>query len=220
MQAGQFLPNKIFDAWNSVNRFIACNVMPSISSSQAVFSSMSKIEPNPQAEQAAKSWRQANAAQFAREYGEAVEFQEAVQSVTMRRMFSEDTTGSNSEALACLRKAPPGSWGKCEDYAQFVQDLADLERSRARQGLAPERKLQVRAYFATSDIMIGKGGQTYVESCWKGSSPGLFEDALDFEAQTVPGPDHDGLVTSVDILKAIVADITGSEETGVPTQTS
>lgn len=185
--------------------------MPSISSSQAVFSSMPKIEPDPQAEQAAKSWRQVNAAQFAREFGETIEFQEAVQSVAMKRMFAEDTTGSNSEALACLRKAPSGSWGKCENYAQYVKDLADLERSRANEGLAPENKLRVRAYFATSDITIGKGGQKYVECCWKGSSAALFEDVLDFEAQNVPGPDHDGLVTSVDILKTVVADIRGSE---------
>lgn len=204
MQAGQFVPAKAFGAFNGINRFVALNILPSFASSQALFGGMSQGSSGSTTDQEAKTWRKANAERFAREFGASVEFQDAVANVAMKRMFAEETIGSNSEALHCLKKAPPGSWEKCEDYAQFVSDLAELERSRAADGRSPANKLRVRAYFATSDIIIGKGGQEYSESCWRGPSPGVFDDALDFDSSTIHGTDHDALVVSVDILTRIV----------------
>lgn len=53
--------------------------------------------------------------------------------------------------------------------------------------------LTLRAYFAESDALIGKGGQKYFEKCWKeGNVEG--EGTVRFEAKIVEGTDHDSIV--------------------------
>ncbi|KAM7215859.1 hypothetical protein V8F06_008715 [Rhypophila decipiens] len=88
--------------------------------------------------------------------------------------FGENLVGADSEALFCLRKGPEGLWGDCDDYTNAARKLVDLERSRQNNqdpgvvGNGKKRGLTVHAYFAETDAMIGKKGQTYFEDCWNG----------------------------------------------------
>ena len=56
----------------------------------------------------------------------------------------------------------------------------------------------MRAYFAESDVMIGKRGQRYFETCFKG-----FEDVLDFDSSMFLGENHDTLPFSPEVLARI-----------------
>ncbi|KAG9529475.1 hypothetical protein KCU93_g3523, partial [Aureobasidium melanogenum] len=53
------------------------------------------------------------------------------------------------------------------------------------------RKLTFHVYFSSSDVMIGKGGQQYFESCWKAANT---SGEIDFVAKTVPDSDHDSII--------------------------
>jgi len=101
-------------------------------------------------------------------------------------VFAEDTTGGNAEAMLCLKKAGPGLWGACEDYDKY---LPALVRQLQSSNNAPVR-LKVQAYYAESDMLIGKGGQAFFEEKWSSSD---FADVIDFQSSTIPKTDHDSI---------------------------
>ena len=80
-----------------------------------------------------------------------------------------------------------------------------MERGRDREG-AP---LKIQAYFAESDVMIGKKGQAYFEERWRGTN-GEYKDVVEFASTTVPGTDHDALALSVDVWEEYFQRCTGS----------
>ncbi|KAM7183367.1 hypothetical protein V8F33_013638 [Rhypophila sp. PSN 637] len=142
------------------------------------------------------------------EYGLSVAVQQELQALVQKSMFGESLSGADSEALFCLRKGPEGLWGECDDYADAVRKLVDLERSRQNNrdlgvvGRGKKRGLTVHAYFAETDAMIGKKGQTYFEICWNGQGHN-FDDVVQFRSTTVKDTDHDSVVLSVEVLEQI-----------------
>ncbi|KAH8775280.1 hypothetical protein F5883DRAFT_545616 [Diaporthe sp. PMI_573] len=197
MKMAQSLPVGVFGLWHHIPKVVMA--------SGAAFNQISNWLPSSSGLGAAESPPlQRNRQRIESEYGLPVELQNELQAVHFKSMFSENTVGADSEALCCLRKGPAGLWGDCDDYALFVRKLSELERSRqADQGNSECQKLRISVYFAETDDMIGKKGQTYMEDCWKGSGGDGFEDVMDFTTTTVSETDHDSVVQSVEVLEQI-----------------
>ncbi|KAH8700428.1 hypothetical protein BGW36DRAFT_374118 [Talaromyces proteolyticus] len=187
MQFARFIPTKAFSCWNQIPRFFLTS--PVAASSGAVISSI-KNNLSSTNDDASESKR----LYIEQEYGMPRDVQVELDKYTTRFIFTESTLGGNAEALQCLRKGAP--WGKCDDYTQFVRDFVDMEKTRGKESTA--EKLKIQTYFAESDIMIGKTGQSYFEKCFTG-----FEDMLHFESTTVADEDHDSLCMSPKILARI-----------------
>lgn len=197
MQMAQVLPTSVFGIWHH---------MPKIASaSGAAFDKISKLLPSSSGLNAAETAPlERNRQRIESEYGLPLELQKELQPQTLKAMLGENMVGADSEALCCLRKGPAGLWGECDDYVPFVKRLAELERSRrAEDDAGNKEKLRIRAYFAETDAMIGKKGQSYMEDCWKGNEGDEFQDVLDFTTTTVKETDHDSVVQSVEVLKQI-----------------
>jgi hypothetical protein len=189
-QIARFIPTKAFSCWNQIPRFFVTNTV--VASSGAVIGS---IKDNLSSSNNDISERKR--IHIEQEYGMAREVQIELERYTTRYLHTENTFGANAEVLLCLRKGVP--WGKCDDYTQCVRDLAEIEGRR--RGESTSEKLKVRAYFAESDIMIGKTGQSYFEKCFM-----RFDDVLHFDSTTVPDETHDSLCISPQVLARIFQD--------------
>jgi hypothetical protein len=208
MQLAQFIPTKAFGVWNQIPRFFLFKVSPVMESSGAVVSRIRDIFSCASG-RSSPSKEDQNRLRIQEEYGMAKEVQIELEKWALQFLFEEKTVGANAEALQCLRKGgkdPEGTWGKCDDYAEFVREFAEVERrkiseSLQRQDAGEERRLKVQAYFAESDTMVGKKGQTYFEECWKGKDND-FQDVLHFETSTVLGENHESLGT-LTVLKKL-----------------
>ncbi|THC90765.1 hypothetical protein EYZ11_009765 [Aspergillus tanneri] len=208
MQLAQFLPAKAFSVWNRVPRFMLLKAAPVMASSGAVIAKVSGLVSSEIFR--SESWVEKNRRRIEEKHGLEYSVQTELEPLIYQFLFEESTEGANLEALQCLQKGPPGSWGKCEDYREFVRELVELERRGGRCIRESVRgKLVVRAYFAESDAMIGKRGQLYVEECWKGKVNGEFLDVLDFETRTVLGSDHDTVSLHTETLERVFLESAG-----------
>lgn len=204
MQMAKNLPTSVFGVWHHMPKIV--------SAGGAVFDKISKLLPSSSGVNAAETPPlERNRQNIERDYGLPMELQKELQTLTLKAIFSENMVGADSEALCCLRKGPAGLWAECDDYALFVKKLAELERSRrAAEGDGNGERLRVNAYFAETDSMIGKRGQSYMEDCWKGIGGGEFQDVLNFTTTTVKETDHDSVVQSVEVLNQIFLDVGGA----------
>jgi hypothetical protein len=197
MQMVQYLPTSVFGVWHHIPKFL--------SASGTAFNRISKLLPSSSGVSVAETLSlERNRQRIESDYGLPLELQKELETLIFRSIFSENTVGANSEALQCSRKGPAGLWGDCEDYALFVRKLVELERSRRVDECGGSRKeLRISAFFAESDALIGKRGQSYMEDCWKGSEGDDFEDVLKFTTTTISETDHDSVVQSAEVLKQI-----------------
>lgn len=197
MQMVQNLPTIVFGIWHHIPKFA--------SAGGTLFKRISKLLPSSSGVNAAETPPlERNRQRIESDYGLPLELQKELHALTPRSMFSEKMVGADSEALQCLRKGPAGLWGECEDYALFVRKLAELESNRKAEERGENGEtLRINAYFAESDAMIGKRGQTYMEDCWKGSGGDKFQDVLKFTTATISDTDHDSVVQSVELLEQI-----------------
>ncbi|KAM3464806.1 hypothetical protein NHJ6243_002129 [Beauveria neobassiana] len=212
MQVAQYIPAPAYSLFNGLSRFAARGMLTTVSSSEAVFNAFGMGKRSEAEERAVQSWDQENSLKLERECGLSTKFQGALQLQTVEHIFSENTAGSSDEARHCARKVAQGSWGKADDYAVFVKEVAEQERSRrgkTTDGVSAA-KLKVMAFFAATDNIVGEGGRKYVEKCWQGT-PGEFDDAFEFRYKTIAGSGHDELVVAFDVWKEIVANILGTE---------
>ncbi|KAI3390694.1 hypothetical protein diail_8863 [Diaporthe ilicicola] len=197
MQLAQNLPTSVFGIWHHMPKVV--------SAGGTAFNKITSLLPSSSGVNASESPPlERNRQRIESEYGLPLKLQKELQTRTLKSMLSENMVGADSEALCCLRKGPAGLWGDCEDYALFVRKLAELERSRrSDEGGGSREKLNITTYFAETDAMIGKRGQSYMEGCWKGSGGDEFQDVLKFTTTTVRETDHDSVVQSVEVLKQI-----------------
>lgn len=107
----------------------------------------------------------------------------------------EGLKGADDDALLCLNKGDGVNlWGIPEDFAVFVDDFTTREKDRRhRQPLSP--KLSVTFFFAESDMLIGKGGQRYIERCWGQSK---VAEVIDVSFSTKEGTSHDSVVLDME----------------------
>lgn len=204
MKMAQTLPASVFGIWHHMPKVV--------SAGGTAFGKITKLLPSSSGLSAAETPPlEKNRQRIESEFGLSLELQKELQPQTLKLMFGEKMVGADSEALCCLRKGPAGLWGECDDYAVFVKRLAEIERSRRAEGDGGNRqKLRISAYFAETDAMIGKKGQTYMEDCWKGSGGTEFQDVLEFTTTTVKETDYDSVVQSVEVLKQIFLDAGGA----------
>lgn len=175
------VPSPWFDSWNKVQNFVAKNIIPATSWSGGVVSTMADlIHPSADGSDGGDETS-------AERYGTTKELAKEIDKLRERFRVAEDTSAANEDAKLCIKKAGPGNWGACEDYEQYVRDL--VERWRA--GAAATSKLRVRVFYAESDMMIGKGGQAYLEKCWR--QPGV-EEVIDFKSEEFPNTSHDTVI--------------------------
>lgn len=204
MQMMQYIPAQAFAVWHHVAPLLATSgVVVNKASSLLTSSTGSSFDQNtPQGR---------NRQRLAVEYDVSRDFQIEWESLLGKRITEENTVGANSEALLCARKGKGWSWGECDDYATFVAKLAKAERQKYQLNSNTEShaKLKIRAYFAENDVMIGAGGQKYMEDCW-GRGEDNLSDVFDFGSATIAGTDHDSLVQSVEVLEKVFADAGGS----------
>jgi hypothetical protein len=185
-QLARYIPTKAFSVWNQIPQFFQTS--PLISSSGAVIASIKDKLPGGDDDTMSERKRRL----IEQEYGLDRDVQIELEKLTAKFIFKESTVGANEEALQCVRKGAP--WLECDDYAQFAKSFADSERRRGD----ASGKMRMRAYFAESDVMIGKTGQKYFENCFR-----RFEDVLDFDSSTVLEENHDSLAFSPEVLARI-----------------
>lgn len=131
--------------------------------------------------------------------------------VTMKALFSEDTSGANHECLLVLKKKVAGSWGACESYQDYPANLEaklkehfPCQRLRSRPypessaSVSPQSQqcLAVKVFWAETDLLIGKKGAAYFDTCFKKFTlEELGSDAdstvLLYDSEVVPGTEHD-----------------------------
>ncbi|KAL6892037.1 Alpha/Beta hydrolase protein [Trichoderma evansii] len=203
MQMMQYIPAQAFAVWHHIAPLLATSgVVVNKASSLLTSSTGSSGQDTPQ---------ERNRQKLAVEYDVPRDFQIELESLLGKKITEENTVGANSEALLCARKGKGWSWGECDDYATFVETLARAERQKHQLSSNTEShsKLKIRAYFAENDVMVGVGGQKYMEECWERGENGL-NDVLDFDSATITGTDHDSVVQSIEVLEKVFTDAGGS----------
>lgn len=180
------LPANVIDYLSPLQGFINSKIAPTLSFSGGLFTSTAALvgsqkDPNSPVQVGSPE-------DAAEKYGEDVETAKIVGSLAVKFNLAEDTTGANEEAKLCLMKGGKADWGALADYEACVRLIADRERERVQAG---EVKLRMQAAFASSDVIIGKGGQEYFEKCWRREG---IAGSVDFESRTCEGTDHDGVL--------------------------
>ncbi|KAJ4397542.1 hypothetical protein N0V93_001773 [Gnomoniopsis smithogilvyi] len=197
MQAARLIPAGAFGVWNLLPK-----ARPVFATSGNFFTGLSNavFGPSSQGDEQTK-----NSSRLEADYGVPRQVQSRLGDLVFKSTFAENTVGANSEALLCLKKGPEATWGACQNYDVYFKRLHENEKQRsASVGSDQTRaKLRIRAYFAESDAMIGKKGNVYLTDCIKGGSEVLASDAIDFEASTIIGTDHDTLLGRIDVLEEI-----------------
>ncbi|THZ60110.1 hypothetical protein D6C85_09871 [Aureobasidium pullulans] len=92
-------------------------------------------------------------------------------------------SGISADANLCMQKDSK-DW--CT-YTSLPTTISSLQQLYPQQS----RPLTIRAYFAASDQIIGKGGQVYFEDCWKKGNDA--QGQVDFAAEGVDDTDHDSI---------------------------
>ena len=184
LQAAQILPSGVFGGLDTLSRTVATTVGPAIGSSISFAFSLLPSKPAPESE---------NRTRWKTEYGVSAAVLDG--DAACEAMYCETLAGMNDEARLCLRK-DGSTWEACDDFEAFVKKLDEKEKDRTE-------KLKVRIYFAEEDSLIGEKGKQYMEKCWS------EVDAIEYSSVTVPGSNHDSLVTTAAVLEEIVRDVTG-----------
>ncbi len=175
--AASKLPISMIDSWNSVGKFVQTQIAPSISWSGGAFTAVSGLF----------STKTDDALTPGRRYGTTDEVGKEMEKLQVKYFFEEDTTAANEEAKMCLKKDGLVAWDVCDNYETYVRTLCTRE-TEMRRTRTDEPRLKVQVYYAESDVMIGKGGQSYFDECW---SQSMVAGAVDYSSKELPGTDHD-----------------------------
>lgn len=179
MNLASKVPNGILDSWNGVMKFINRRIAPSIMWSGGVISTVSSLFKSKDEDSDSTS--------LADRYGRSEEYGKEVDELMGSYYFQEDTTAGNEDAKLCLKKEGTGCWGVCEDYEEYVRSLVQKESERR----PDEPKLDIRVYYAESDMLIGKMGQEYFERCWQQVD---LAGSISYRSKELPGTNHDSTV--------------------------
>lgn len=95
----------------------------------------------------------------------------------MKYQFAESVRGGDEDAKLCLGKGKKEDWGVAADYRGCIADIAGKVEG-----------LEVAAYFAESDRMIGEKGREFFEECWR------EKEGVKFTAEVCEGMDHDSVL--------------------------
>ncbi|KAK5126722.1 hypothetical protein LTR85_009656 [Meristemomyces frigidus] len=203
------IPAGLFSSWNGIVRVINTHVAPSVGWSSGIFSSAASMF---RAESGAGDASNLTPGET---YGVSEEVGECIEKLQRKWSLAESTTAGNEEALLCLKKTTESDtgtgsgayWGVCEDYEEYVRQLAKQEQER-RSTHEVTSKLRIDTFFAESDVMIGKEGQQYFEQCWEQDG---VADVMSFSSTVLPQTDHDSALADLKkgALKQVFEHIAG-----------
>lgn len=194
----QGLPVFSFAHWNKLATFFALKASVLTGASSGLLANFAKViapgSNEPSEDEKNMKFIEMNC-------GLKVDTQVELDKAMTQGMFGEETVGANSEALSCLKKGPTGIWGEADDMRLLVSNMV----SRMKETPSGEQgKLRVRLYFSESDIMTGKKGQQYFQSCWTGEPGGEDRgDYLDVETTMIAKSDHDSVFKSGEALEGV-----------------
>lgn len=188
LRAAAKLPTNLLDSYAGLVTFINNKIVPSASwsggviSSAAALLSFSGSTDNPVAETS-------NTTTLLEQYGFDEVTARLIQKLSSKYQFEENVTGLNEETKFCLRRCDDADWGEISDYSACIRRIAFNEAVLCDHE-PRAAKLNVEAFFAGSDIMIGKRGQEYFEQCWQSDE---VKTKVDFTTSTFPEANHDSL---------------------------
>ena len=101
-------------------------------------------------------------------------------------------SGISVDSTLCIQRDGK-DWGVYSSLPAAITALRDTYAPSGNSGVDNSSTLVFKAYFAESDVMIGRGGREYFEKCWReGNVDG--DGQVRFEAKVVEGADHDSIV--------------------------
>lgn len=206
------MPSRAIGSFDSILRFVISNIVPAIQFSSGLSAALSaplaassKRTGGTEEQDARIPKHQRN--ELCREFrGLSADEAMAQSRVTMKALFSENTSGANHECLLLLKKDVAGPWGACQSYQGYPAKLeAKLEEyfhsqqnsdSRAHATTRPQQRLAVKVFWAETDLLIGKKGAAYFDTCFKKFTleelgSGADSTVLLYDSEVVPGTDHD-----------------------------
>lgn len=191
MNFAKSLPTALFSRWSGLFSVINRQIAPSLAWSSGLLATQSSSET-------AKERKEAEEA-----YDMPYEQIAALKKIQTKYFLAEEITGGNEEAMLCLQKAGPETWGVCANYESYVEALVKQEKSRQSTRGAGAESLRVDTYFAESDFLSGQKGQLYFEKCW---SEERLEGIIKFHSYVGEGRDHDSITFPgspwiIDLLK-------------------
>lgn len=220
LSLSSYMPSKVIGGFDSIVRFIASNVVPTVQFSSGILSGPSAASNDP---------RNALCYEFR---GVSAAEAKAQSDVIKKSLFSEDTSGANDECLLLLKKKEAGPWGACESYQDYPGKLeAKLSEYFASQPFstqqspdlsapatsASQQRLAVKVFWAESDLLVGKKGAAYFGTCFKkftqeGLGSGADGTVLLYDSEVLPKTDHDTvLLPEYGALPQMIEDIIGTK---------
>ncbi|KAF2222960.1 hypothetical protein BDZ85DRAFT_274122 [Elsinoe ampelina] len=192
------LPTGMIDGYAGLTTFVRKNIVPSAVWSGSIVSSCAAyLTPrgidNPEGQASTMVTP-------SKQYGSDEETSRLIEKLSTEYQLAENNTGANEEAKLCLRKCDDAAWGDAADYKGCIGKITANEASQRSQ--ATLAKLRIESFFAASDLMVAKGGQTYFEQCWRDQNT---DSLVEFESSTVPDTDHDSVLA--DLRKGAVRTI-------------
>lgn len=178
--AAKYVPTTLMDSLSGLQGFINSKVTPAVAFSGGLLSSSTPAFLSSSSSMTGSEPQAGSYEDAAEKYEVDLETAKAVRSLQVKYSQAEETTAANEEAKLCLQKCKEADWGIVGDYKACMRSIAQQDRGGV--------KLRVDAGFASSDVIIGKGGQVYFEECWR--QEGL-SGGVDFQSCMFEGTNHD-----------------------------
>jgi len=183
------LPTNLLDCWAGLNTFINSKIIPSASWSGGIISSTTALF-SPSAGTDVPGAETSTSTTPFEQYGFDEDTAKLIEKLSSKYQFAESNAGANEEAKLCLRRCDDADWGEVADYSSCIRKIAANEAELGSRNPSTA-KMSVNAFFAGSDVMIGKRGQEYFEQCWESDE---VKGKVDFAVSTFPETDHDSLL--------------------------
>ncbi|CEJ57903.1 hypothetical protein PMG11_06580 [Penicillium brasilianum] len=175
------MPAGLVSGWNKMTSFLVNRLMPS---SAPTLKEKAKSKKNAKGENAAGNDLDTDEATLLETCGLTPATKQPTRDYFVKMFFEEDTSGVAEEAKLGLRTSGSQvSWGVCDDYEEFVGELARKVAEDARFS-----SLRVAGYFGEKDGYVGKGGVQYFRKMWESSDSVIYA-----EIHEVPNMNHDDL---------------------------
>jgi pimeloyl-ACP methyl ester carboxylesterase len=180
------MPAGLVSGWNKMTSFLVNKLMPS----SAPTSREKKDKPASEATADSKMLLETT--------GLTPENKQPTRDYFVKKFFEEDTSGVAEEAKLGLKTGDQVSWGVCDDYEEFVGDLA----RKVAGDDARFSSVHVTAYFGDKDGYLGKGGVQYFRTVWETSA-----FPISAEIHEVPGMNHDDMTLPEHGILGMIFDV-------------
>jgi hypothetical protein len=178
------LPHRTLNHWNKITDFILNTAQPVLSASGG---SITFVTSAFKSKVATEKVKKKDEEKCLLGYGVSTDVKKEVDKLVFKYAFEEDSNGANDEARLCLKSTSGTGWDKCEDFEEYVRNLAGVWERRVGEG-GP--KLGVKIVFPEEDRMIGEKGKMYFRMCWEVERCGK---GIEVEVEEMKGMDHESV---------------------------